>query len=186
MTLILTLANSTQVIQIFDRRLTSAGKIITDNANKAITFECPDGRFAVGFTGLARSGQFNFEPWLVDALGKCAPPDFQIREIIGRLASLLTTLFSTHPDIKLLPAFDRRLSVILSGYAISKCRERIGDVLISNFQGFEATAASTAQPEFQVFRCWNRSLQTVIRQLCTGSVLGPPCLNQARRYFPTS
>lgn len=132
MTLILTIANKSQVIQISDRRLTSLGSVVSDQANKATVFECLDGRFAVGFTGLARSGGFSLEDWLIDGLGRAAPPDYRIREIAERLAVELTRLFGAHPDIKHLIARDGRLTLMLSGYVQGPAGWHIGNILVTN------------------------------------------------------
>jgi hypothetical protein len=76
MTLILTLGNREQFIQLSDRRLSSTdGKPLDDESDKAIHFVCANARFLVGFTGLAHAGTFHMHTWLIESLSACAPPD---------------------------------------------------------------------------------------------------------------
>jgi len=152
MTIIISAGNNEQVIQFSDRRLSSAGVVVDDSSNKATAFTCADGRFAVGYTGLARSGNFGLQEWLVDALGRCASPDFTAFGTTDRLGAELTRLFRTHPAIRTLPAPTRRLTIMLSGYLTLPSGPRIANFLISNFQDFIAgTDSQAAGPEFLIF-----------------------------------
>lgn len=152
MTIIISVGNNEHVVQFSDRRLSNAGVILENSSNKATAFACTDGRFAVGYTGLARNGNFVLQEWLVDALGRCASPDFTAVGTIDRLRAELTRLFRTHPDIRGLPAPTRRLTIMFSGYLIRPVGPRIGNLWISNFQDFDAfTDHKEAAPEFRTF-----------------------------------
>ena len=126
--------------------------VVDDSSNKATAFTCVDGRFAVGYTGLARYGNFVLQEWLVDALGRCASPDFTAAGTTERLRAELTSLFRTHPDIRRLPAPARRLTIMFSGYLVRPVGPRIGNLWISNFQDFDTfTDHKAAAPEFRTF-----------------------------------
>jgi hypothetical protein len=71
MTLILTLGNCDQIIQLADRRLTVNGRLQDDELNKAGIFICANARLAFGFTGLARTHGFETQRWLLSALSEC-------------------------------------------------------------------------------------------------------------------
>lgn len=54
MTLVLSIATPTFVAQASDRQLTRLDEtIFDDQANKVIVVHCRDGRFVLGYTGLA-------------------------------------------------------------------------------------------------------------------------------------
>ena len=152
MTIIISAGNNEHVIQFSDRRLSSSGVVLEDSSNKATAFTCADGRFAVGYTGLASIGNFTLQAWLVDALGRCASPDFTAIGTTNRLRAELTDLFRTQPDIRRLPAPTRRLTIMFSGYLFDSAGPRIANFVISNFQNFIAgTDNVEADPEFLIF-----------------------------------
>ncbi len=136
MTIILTVGTSQHMIQFSDRRLSSAGRLIDDHSNKATIFTCRNGRFSVGYTGLARSGSFRTQEWIVDALARCAPPEHSIYETATRLADELKSLFANDRRISGLPASDRRLTIMLSGFVYNEANGKAGCILITNFQDF--------------------------------------------------
>jgi len=148
-TLILTLGNSRQVIQLSDRRLSSAGSSVAEHFNKATVFVCVNGRLAVGFTGLATVGGFSMQRWLVEALERCAPPEFGISETVERLRLELSALFRTDRRIASLAPAQRRLSIMLSGYLHNRSPGEIGCLVVTNFQDFESgDDFSEARDEF--------------------------------------
>lgn len=62
MTLVLGLINHRQAILVSDRRYTVNGQVLDagdDERNKASVLFCQDARVAVGFTGLAKAGDFD-------------------------------------------------------------------------------------------------------------------------------
>ncbi|NID07031.1 SEC-C domain-containing protein [Luteibacter jiangsuensis] len=151
MTIILAIGNARQVVQFSDRRLSAAGKIVNEHANKATVFTCSNARLAVGFTGLATSGDFNMQRWLVEALDRLAPPEFTIYEVCCRLANELTHLFKTSRWIRGLLARDRRLSVFLSGYLHNRVPPELCNIIVTNYQNYETGEDSPdALPDF-----WN-------------------------------
>ncbi len=136
MTFILSLGNADQVIQISDRRLTGDGKIVDDDSNKATCLVCQNGRFAIGYTGLAVSGSFKTQDWLLDALFNCAPPDYAIYEMVERFAIRASQDFSRIPALKALPPAQKRLSVMFTGYVTHRARPLVGNLIVTNFQDF--------------------------------------------------
>jgi hypothetical protein len=113
MTLIITLANQQQAILISDRRLTSNGKVVDDESNKAAIFNCQDARLAVAFTGLARAGAFQTEFWLLESLVESAKPDYLMAQTIQRFCERATQDFR---KIIVDRNSDKRLTVVLIGY----------------------------------------------------------------------
>ncbi len=138
MTLILSLGNSDQVVQVSDRRLSANGKIIDDDSNKATCLVCQNGRFAVGYTGLATYGSFKTQDWLLETLFACASPDYAIYETIERFASRASQDFKQIPSLKNLPAVYKRLSIMLTGYLTHRHRPLIGNLVVTNFQDYAA------------------------------------------------
>ncbi|WP_250491041.1 SEC-C domain-containing protein [Caballeronia sp. INML2] len=136
MTIIITAANCDYLMQFSDRRLSMAGIAKTEQSNKATVLSLANGRFAIGFTGLARVGSFEFQPWLVEALYRSAPPDYGIMETAERLAGELNSLFANRRQISRLSPQVKRLTVMLSGYLYSRDRVYIGTIWLTNFQDF--------------------------------------------------
>ena len=68
MTLIVAAGNKDFAVLAADRRLTSNGKLVDDEANKATILACYDARMAIAFTGLATWGSFSTEKWLLESL----------------------------------------------------------------------------------------------------------------------
>jgi len=161
MTIIISAGNNDHVIQFSDRRLSNGGVILESSSNKATAFTCVDGRFSVGYTGLAKNGNFALQAWLVDALRRCASPDFTAFGTTDRLRTELTRLFLTHPAIKGLPAATRRLTIMFSGYLIRPEGARIGNAWITNFQDFHTFMDHPeAAPEFSTFYEWQKGEET--------------------------
>ncbi|MGF7001526.1 SEC-C domain-containing protein [Paraburkholderia sp. GAS32] len=136
MTIIVTAANHDYLMQFSDRRLSSAGVVVTDQSNKATVLPLANGRFAVGFTGMARVGTFEFQSWLVDALYRSAPPDYGIVETAERLGRELNSLFNNRRQISRLSPILKRLTVMMSGYLYAGARAYIGTIWLTNFQDF--------------------------------------------------
>jgi hypothetical protein len=116
LTLIIALANPEQAIQVSDRRLTVNGQLDVDESNKAAVLICTDARLAIGFTGLAKIGDFATRHWLFDAIYECSPPDYRSYYILERLTERATSDFQSLPSLKAVPQRDKRLSVMFSGY----------------------------------------------------------------------
>lgn len=152
MTLILAVGNDRNMVQFSDRRLSSNRVIVDDHANKATVFICSNGRFVVGYTGLARVGPFLMQDWIVDALIRCASPEFGIYETTLRLKDDLKRLFLTNEHIARLPATARRLTIMFSGFVYNVPRGRAGSLLLSNFQNF--TSGHDQQEAGENFELW--------------------------------
>jgi len=174
MTLILSLSNARQVIQLSDRRLTSLGSgqlpkaVLTDSANKAGIFECSDARLAFGFTGLAYTmnglgvREFETGAWLCNALIQSALKDFRIQSIVEKLRQQLTDTFQSTPSIVALSKSDRRLSVMLSGYWYSTVGWIPSGWIITNYQNrfdpaWFGVDTEEAAAKFEVWR-WHESV----------------------------
>jgi hypothetical protein len=152
MTIIISAANHSYAFQFSDRRLSANRKVLEEHSNKATVFTCLNGRFAVGFTGLAKIPGFAFQPWLVEALYRSAPPDYGTMETAERLKFELDLLFDKHPGIARLHSFQKRLTLLFSGYIYIGGRPFILNLWISNFQNFETFEDfPLAQPRFHIF-----------------------------------
>ena len=116
MTLILTLGNKENVVQISDRRLTSNGRLVDDESNKCGAMFCLNARMAFAYTGLACWGSFSTPKWLLNALHDSGAPDFTIGEILERLKGKATDTFKNNHVLKGVPKEHKRLAVMFSGY----------------------------------------------------------------------
>lgn len=153
MTLILTLGNSAQVIQISDRRLTSKGKSIDDEANKAIILSCANARFAVGFSGLARWREFRTRDWLIDAINDSGPPSYEAKGILERLQKRASEDFLKNPYLTSLPQAQKRLSILFSGYLYHHTPPLMAYSILTNYQNFETGKdEKEAWPQFRLSR----------------------------------
>lgn len=137
MTLILTLGNSQQVVQVSDRRLSSNGQLVDDESSKAGILTCRDARLAFGFTGLALFGDFSTREWLLDALYQTASPDYLAGPMLDRLTSRATDEFSNAAALRTVPPKDKRLSVMFSGYLDSHNPPLAVCAILTNYQDFE-------------------------------------------------
>jgi hypothetical protein len=94
MTLILTLWSPERIIQVSDRRLTGPnGKLVTDEANKAVGVWCDDAHFSVAYTGLARVRHaktrrwIGTDKWIADTIGSIMQSGInEVREIYRAFA----------------------------------------------------------------------------------------------------
>jgi hypothetical protein len=118
-----------------------------DESNKAATFDCGDGRLAIAFTGLAKTGRFVTNPWLLDAFAESAQPDYLALPTINRVAKLATKQFKTLATVR--PS-DKRLSVLCAGCVYDAKGPRGLLALISNFERLDGKLLETPSPEFLV------------------------------------
>ncbi len=138
MTIILTLANNQQVIQVSDRKLTCGdGSNYESASNKATILSCLNGNFAVGYTGIAESGNFNTQSWIIDSLIKCKNTNLEAKEIFEKFCEIASDTFKSHKDLKRLPKKNKRLTVVFSGFFYIKGVPLFGACAISNFQDFD-------------------------------------------------
>lgn len=127
--------NERCVIQISDRRLTSNGKLIDDEANKAIALTTPDARLTVAFTGLAKAGSFHTRDWLMDAIHDVARSDQSAEGIIKRLANVATKKFTETDAVRDVPQASRRLDIVFGGYSLGSVPPKMFYANVSNLRG---------------------------------------------------
>ncbi len=160
MTLILTLGNNDQMIQISDRRLSSNGKLIDDESNKCGVLFCKNARMAFGYTGLAQWKSFNTQKWLLKALHDSAQPDYSMGGILKRLKLNATNTFQSHAALKSAKGCYKRLSVMFSGYINIEGNLRQGCAVLSNFQNLEGNSSSAEASEY--FNLYHTSAKTEV------------------------
>lgn len=154
MTLILTLGNREQVIQISDRRLSWNGKPFDDESNKAGILLCKDSRQIFGFTGLAKWGEFDTWFWILNTLFECCSPDFQINNIMARFKEKASNDFQNLPILKNIPSKHKRLSIMFSGYnyyinpPVSVCG------ILTNYQDFTTGIDEAKAWDHFEMNCW--------------------------------
>lgn len=149
MTIILSLGNNNQMIQISDRRLSCNGILEDDESNKSGIVICKNARMTFGYTGLAKWKKFSTMQWLLKALHDSATPDYTIGEILERLKQNATDTFNNHPELKYVDPIYKKLSVMFSGYFNIDGNLKQGCAIISNYHNFKKnTAYPVAQKKF--------------------------------------
>ena len=63
-TLVISMKTDNCIVQVSDRRLTRASKVVSDEVDKAASFTIPAGRYIFGFAGLAGAGDFFTADWV--------------------------------------------------------------------------------------------------------------------------
>jgi hypothetical protein len=152
MTLILTLGNREQVVQVSDRRVTVNGLLQDDDSdehNKCGVINCKAGRLAYGFTGLAKSSRFETRKWLLDALLDCGPPDYSALGITDRLKDRATRDFRSKPELRSLQPAQKRLSILISGYLYNRTPPNLVYALLTNYVELDGSASSDAWEHFK-------------------------------------
>lgn len=132
MTLILTALNERCVVQVSDRRLTSNGKLVDDEANKAIALTLPDARLSVAFTGLARAGSFDTRDWLMEAIHRASKDEGNAPALIERVADTATRTFKETPSICSTAPQNRRLDIVFAGYGLLQTPPILFHAQVSN------------------------------------------------------
>lgn len=160
MTLVLTLGNSQQVIQISDRRLSSNGEPSEEEYDKSGFFLCRNARMAFGFTGIARYGKFDTEKWLLATLSECAAPEYTILETLERLKTRCTHDFANIPELKSLGPSNKQLSIMFSGFLYNTDPPLCGYAILTNYQDFKSIPPnSVAWDHFEItYRTEKRDL----------------------------
>ena len=138
MTLILTLGNSDQVIQVSDRRLSWQGKVVEDESSKAGLLTCLNARLAFGFAGLAKYGSFSTRDWLLKALMDSGPPEFTAKEVLERLRVRVSDTFRLDPALRVAQREDKRLSIIFSGYLYHHSPPLAAFAILTNYQDLDS------------------------------------------------
>jgi hypothetical protein len=151
MTIVLTLGNADQIVQVSDRRLSFNGKLIDDDAFKGGIFVCSNARLAFGFTGLAKLDSFDTERWLLENLVELGKPDFDARSILDRLTQKATQDFARLPSLARVPGEGKRLSVMFSGYLYHSSPPLAVYAIMTNFQDF--VLQEDASRAWDSFKC---------------------------------
>ena len=151
-TLIISVGNSENFIQVSDRRLSSNGRIADDNSGKNSVLITKNGRFAVGYTGLARFGGFETHEWLIRSLCNCGMPDFDSKNILERFCNKATEEFRTNKFLKNLNPVHKRLSIMVTGYLHHHDPPLGALALISNYENLETKEIkNNADDTFRVY-----------------------------------
>jgi len=152
MTLILSLGNIKQIVQVSDRRLVHDGTLVEDESNKAGVLHCLKARLVFAYTGLAKHGNFNTLRWLLENLVNLGPPDFQAESILNRLKDKATEDFKSLEVLKRIPTEYKRLSIIFAGYLYHFSPPRCIYKILTNFQNCDTGRdASKAWSSFRLF-----------------------------------
>jgi len=133
MTLILTLGNSEQMLQVSDRRLSRNGQLVEDESSKAGLLTCLNARLAFGFAGIAEYDLFRTRDWLLETLGDSGP-EYNAMEILERLRSRASDTFRKDPALRSLHPKDKRLSVMFSDYLYHHVPPLAAFAILTNFQ----------------------------------------------------
>lgn len=151
MTLILSLANRDNIIQMSDRRLTANGVVVDEDSGKSGTLFCTNGRFAFGFTGIARADNLEIRRWILDTLLESGPPDYAAGNVFKRFKKNATDCFKKNQILRQLSPKDRRLTIMFTGYLYTHSPPMIGCAIISNcINQAENVKATNSWDEFVV------------------------------------
>jgi hypothetical protein len=179
MTLILSLGNSDQFIQLSDRRLSRNGHPVDDEYNKAGILICKDARFIFGFTGIAKVETFRIHQWILRLLYESGPPDYTIYNMLERFKNKASEDFKSRALLKDLSSSDRKLSIIFSGYIYLHTPPLGGCAVISNYQdcvaGIDYSKALDNFQSFYTKEC--RPLKeafTFVQRIGMGSAMHAP------------
>ena len=152
MTLIITVGNREQFIQVSDRRLTVNGVMQDDESNKAIVLNCANARLAFGFTGLAMVPGFETRKWLLSTVNECGPTDYLAHAILERVKNRATQDFQNIAALRSLPQSQKRLTVMFSGYLYHHDPPLGVLAILTNFQDINTGVVSTdAWNKFECF-----------------------------------
>lgn len=140
MTLLINVLTPENVIQASDRRLTlQDGRLVNDEANKAVCVGCKDAHFVIVYTGLAMIAGKRTDLWIVEYLTSINASSMNVPSISQALEKQATSCF------KSVPRENRRTSFVFLGYRLGKPFT----ALISNFQTFKSGSSREAQDCFQ-------------------------------------
>ena len=113
MTLIVAAASQTIATIASDRRFTSEGKIVDDEATKATVITCADARCALAFTGLAAAGQYSTQNLILESLHECGNDGIGIDQILKDFGNLVSKRVS---NLKSVPKTSRKILMIICGF----------------------------------------------------------------------
>lgn len=127
MTQLFALANERYSLLLADRRITIDGNPVDDEFNKVCVLFCADARVAIAFTGLATYESFNTSDWLVGTLAEIGDKTEAIAEMLAVLA------LRARDQFRNLPANERRLAFLVTGFVYWELKARPVAYVLSNF-----------------------------------------------------
>jgi SEC-C motif-containing protein len=145
-----------RVVVAADRRLTAAGKVVTEERAKLTFLETRDARGVIAYSGLAETRGFRTDEWLLDTLFEIAPPHFSLGHVIEGLrrgASDHVRQLTDPSGRRFLTPDERRLSFYFAGYGypnMDPAKPRIAYCFISNWEGVNDVGMPGSRPDFAV------------------------------------
>ena len=99
MTLIISMQGPHYAVLVGDQRITKAGCAVDEHSNKLGSLVTTDGRFALGYAGLAYTAQQEFvtRNWLLSSVLTGAMFEPTYKGILQRLKGLATSTFDSKP-----------------------------------------------------------------------------------------
>lgn len=152
MTIVLSLINQHQAIQLSDRLVSSRRGPLPGEVNKTTLLVTVDAQLAVGLSGLASVGTVDLTTWILGELVERSGPEYTALSIIQRLEASLNDLFQRDRQLASVSPEDRRLSLMFSGYLYNHEPPLGANCLLTNFQDFDSGRDSSgAWPLFKSF-----------------------------------
>lgn len=135
MTLITVAANPAFIVQVADRRLSTAAGPLPVEQTKAIHFHLPASDFLVGYTGLALVGNKGMHQILMEVLQRSAElGNYEIGPTAEAITAELTKVFRSK-EVRAYRPEDRRLTVMMTGFnRIESTRYTLIQGLWTNYQ----------------------------------------------------
>lgn len=150
MTLVTAAANPAFVVQVSDRRLTSAAGVSVEQETKAIHLRLPTSDMLIGYTGLARVGTKPMSFEISEALADAAiAAEFQPYETVQQFTTQMTERFRRSP-IRRYRASDKRLTVMATGFVRFEEGHTVVQALVTNFQNWGVGDDAEAWDTFQL------------------------------------
>jgi hypothetical protein len=163
MTLSLAVMTHAFACAVTDRRVSDqTGMPLDDEFDKTCTPTTTNARVAVSFCGLAKARRFHSHVNLIERLESCAPPECTLLALLARLRDTLSTEFLQNREIKNIPRYLRKFSVMFVGFGYNVLGRSPTFGLISNFQDIDKNVAKEAWDRFELF---NTALTPDVEQI---------------------
>lgn len=149
MTLITVAANPAFVVQVADRRLSTANGPLPTEQTKAIHYHLPNSDSLVGYTGLAKVGNKGMHLILMEVLQRSAEQgNYEIVSTAEAITLELTKVFQSK-EVRAYRAEDRRLTVMMTGFnRIDSTSYTIIHGLWTNYQVWDVGHHTEANDSF--------------------------------------
>jgi hypothetical protein len=134
MTLIIGAMCERYAVQVSDRRLSHNGTVVDDEQDKATVLTCNNARFAIGFTGLARYGNFDTHSWMLKTLRDAGPPEFTALELTQRFTAEATNYFNNSSLLREVPKREKRITFMFNGFVTQPQGPMPAALLVTNYQ----------------------------------------------------